>query len=193
MLLVVEQFEPEEMEDYEMRDPLELDATEVIENSSTSLMLKHEGADIEANGPPGSTSKRPTLPATNFPTVTVTPLYKLLPSTVDSQMAANDYQVESNDFPVLLKDDDRSSGGPLRADEPPQLQLVGVDGNSYRIGEFLVERLGDSYKCSTCGKTFSGMSSAFSVKRHIKSTHEGEFSNIVFPLSSAAVVKELQK
>ena len=112
-----------------------------------------------------------TLSGINVPTVT--PLYKLLPSTLDSQMAANNHQIESNDGPVLLRDDECSSVGPIRA-EP--LQLVRVKGNSYRFGEFAVERQGNSYKCLTCEKTFSGMNSAHSVKRHIKSIHEGELS-----------------
>ena len=166
----IEQLDSEETEDVVMRDPLELDAIEVAKDNNT-LILKHEGSDIEADGPPGSPSKWPTLPATTFPTVT--PLYKLLPSTVDSQMAANNHQIESNDGPVLLKDDECSSVGPLGAELS---QLIRVKGNSYRIGEFAVKRQGNSYKCLTCGKTFSGVTSAQSVKRHIESIHEGELS-----------------
>ena len=168
MLLVTEQLDSEEMEDLEM-NPLELDSIEAVQNSDT-LMVKYEGSDTEVGGLPRSTSKRSTSSCTDV--LTVTPLYKL-PSTVDSQMAGNNHQIQSNDGPVLLiKDNDPSSVGRLRA-EP--LQLVRVEGNSYRFGKFWVERLGNSYKCLNCDKTFSGKNSAFHVRRHIRNIHQGEY------------------
>ena len=154
------------MEDFEMKDPLELDGHEVAQDNNL-LTDEHKDKNQEAAGTLISLLKQPTVSATNIPTTTATPLYKLLPSAVGTKLPAHHGSACSRtDPPASVK----SLGS-----EPPQ--LVQVEGDSYRVGEFRVKREGNSYSCLTCGKSFGGKNTSLRVTKHVRHTHVGELSN----------------
>lgn len=110
-MLAIEQFDTEEIEDYEMRNPSEVNGTEIPQDDNVLILKYEEGSDTEMDEMAESTWREPAHSGTNF--LTVTPLYScVLPSTVDSQIAPNHY-------PALLTDDDPFSAGSLPSEPCP--------------------------------------------------------------------------